>query len=196
MLPEKFINYIFRERRKMLEKMKDGDVSKSDILLDFTRTSPAVITCGPAGASGSIKMLGFLPKNEYLEEFVEKIKNTPKNPKDVVDLLLKDIYVEEKIDFGKLGGLEMSFGHTWENIKVNGKATLLFFTPPTVSYEVRCDVDIFENGPYHKYLNLMHNLYHKIPGEEGIYPAYIFHIREIYDNSASKDGFGKLIYRM
>ncbi len=192
MIPDKFINYVFRERVKFLKSMKE-EFNKSDFLINFTRTSPVVVTYGPAGLSGSVKMLGVVPKEEYINEILEEMENISRNSREVLSFLLKKVYVEERIDFSKLGGLEMGFGHSWTNIKSTGEATLVFFTPPTESYEVRCNVEILEEGPYYEYLNRMHRIYHS-PGDDRKYPAYIFKIREIYDNSATREGFGRLIY--
>jgi len=110
--------------------------------------------------------------------------------------LLREFYVEDIIDFSVLGGLEMGFKHSWQNIKATGKATLVFYTPPRTSFEVRCDVEIHEDGPIWEYMNLLHDVFHAGASEGSKYPTYVFRIREIYDNSASRGGFGKLIFKL
>ncbi len=35
-------------------------------MIDITRTTPVVVTYGPAGLSGSVKMVGFVPRREYI----------------------------------------------------------------------------------------------------------------------------------
>ncbi len=200
-LPEDFIKYIFYERLDTVRSMVGGKLTNQEIYLAFTRTSPVVITDGPAGLSGSVKMVGFIPRGEYLGNALEELKgiwekSTEKGFREIIDDFLKVAYNEEWIDFTVLGGLELAKGHSWVNIKETRKATLLFFTPPILSYEVRCSVEIHEDGLVWGYLNLLHDIFHKVPGEPlGKHPAYIFKFEEIYDNSASKNGFGKLIWR-
>ncbi len=198
--PQEFIEYVFRKRLEAVRKMVRGELSDSQLYLEFTRTSPAVITYGPAGLSGSIKMIGFLPKEDRILDALKDVKEVLRLKKkeglrEAMNKLLDVIYREDIINFRKLGGLEMGFKHSWSNIKATGKATLLFFTPPVTSYEVRCDVRIHEDGPIHEYLNLLHDLFHVVEGSRSSYPAYEFVIKEIIDQSATKEGFGKVIFR-
>ncbi len=200
-LPENFIRYIFYERLDSVRSMVSGRLSDKEIYLAFTRTSPVVITHGPAGLSGSVKMVGFIPRKEYLEKALEELRRIWENSVDrgfrgIINDFLRVAYNEEWIDFTALGGLELAMRHSWVNIRETHKATLLFFTPPIVSYEVRCSVEIHEDGPVWEYLNLLHDIFHRVPGEPpGKHPAYVFRFEEIYDNSATNEGFGRLIWR-
>ncbi len=200
-LPENFIRYIFYERLDSVRSMVSGRLSDKEIYLAFTRTSPVVITHGPAGLSGSVKMVGFIPRKEYLEKALEELRRIRENSVDrgfrgIINDFLRVAYNEEWIDFTALGGLELAMRHSWVNIRETHKATLLFFTPPIVSYEVRCSVEIHEDGPVWEYLNLLHDIFHRVPGEPpGKHPAYVFRFEEIYDNSATNEGFGRLIWR-
>lgn len=199
-LPENFINYIYGRRKQVLERISRGESIDSTILLEFTRTTPVVITDGPAGLSGSVKMVGFIPRSNLITEFARKAEyyaymKRPGSMKEVAKVLLEEFYREELLDFTILGGLEMGFKHSWENIRATGKATLLFYTPPVESYEVRCSVEVHDDprDPYFKYLNALHDLFHTTRRRSS-YPAYLFIIKEIYDNSARENGFGKKIY--
>ncbi len=199
-IPMSFIKYFVINRIDVLKKICLDDKPPENFLIEFTRAVPAVITYGPAGLSGSIKMVGFVPKKEVIYEMAEKAYryayiDRGKDMGEIACLLLKEFYRIELIDPMLIGGLEMAFRHSWENIRATGKATLLFYTPPNTSYEVRCDVEIHEedNDPYKKYLNSMHDIFHW-SGRISNYPAYIFKIKEIYDNSNSREGFGKRIY--
>lgn len=200
-LPEDFIRYIYHERLNIVRSMASGKLIDKEIYLAFTRTSPVVITHGSAGLSGSVKMVGFIPRKEYLNKALEELRRIRENSaskgfKAVVNDFLEVAYNEEWIDFTALGGLELAKRHSWVNIKETRKATLLFFTPPTVSYEVRCSVEIHENGQMWEYLNLLHDIFHRAPREPlGKHPAYVFRFEEIYDNSATREGFGRLIWR-
>ena len=55
-------------------------------------------------------------------------------------------------------------------------------------------IDECETGKreiYQQFINAQHDVYHT--PDTSIWltrPAYLFHIEEIYDNSASRDGFG------
>ncbi len=199
-IPEIFLKYFFIDRISVIEKLCHGEKLSENFLISFTRTTPAVITDGPAGLSGSIKMVGFVPKKEYIVELAEKAYryayiDRGKNMRDITCRLYNEFYRLEYIDTSMIGGLEMGFKHSWTNIRANGKATLLFFTPPDTSFEVRCDVEIREddNDPYKKYLNSLHDIFH-YSGRKSNYPAYLFKIREIYDNSNTREGFGRKIY--
>ncbi len=199
-IPDKLINYLFRERKRTLERMIAREITDKEVFIEFTRGTPVVITDGPAGLSGSVKMIGFLPKEEYIRELtLLAVKIAEKRSKgdesSILHDLLSHFYDESKMDFTKLGGLEMAFKHTWINIKATGKATLLFFTPPMKSYEIRCDVEIHNDGPVYEYLNALHDIFHVVKESRSKYPAYVFKIKEVYDQSASKEGFGKLIYK-
>ena len=194
-LPEEFVEYIYVKRLEAVKKMASGQMNEKEILFEFTRASPVVVTDGPAGLSGSVKMVGFVPKDEYLSEFLQRVRRLIGAPRSEIVRNLAYFYSREKLDLSLLGGLEMAFKHSWTNIRATGKATLVFFTPPVSSFEVRCDVEIHEEDDICEYLNMMHNIYHGPRGDR-IYPTYIFKIREIYDQSATDKGFGRLIYRV
>ena len=200
-LPEKFLKYVFYDRLEFLRKMLRGEVDPRDTYLMFTRANPVFITGGPAGLSGSVKMVGFVPKDEYLHEMLEKAREVMKRKggegmRYVLKELTEYFYDINKLNLKVFGALEMARKHTWENVKAAGKVTLLFYTPPITSFEVRCDAEVVEEGEVMEYLNLMHDLYHGTPNSLRVkYPAYILRIKEIYDKSASREGFGRLIYR-
>ncbi len=199
-IPQEFIHYVFVKRREAVEKMVNGELSDKEVFIEFTRATPVVITTGSAGLSGSVKMLGFIPRREYIRKLVGVLEEAAQKKRggeavNTVNLILDEVYREEIIDFNKLGGLEMGFNHSWTNIKENGVATLLFYTPPETSYEVRCEVKIYEEGELFKYLNLLHDLFHIVDRSRSNYPAYEFIIKEIYDQSATEEGFGRLIYK-
>lgn len=163
-------------------------------MLGFTRHNPAIITCGKAGPNGSIKGIGFIHKEEYLEETLQKLREElkkPYNPRDALNFLLNEIYVREKIDFTKLVSLELAKKHTWTNITGgSSEATVLFFTPPSTSYEVRCEVEVHEDDEVWEYTNAVHDVFHrpKKPRDWSKTPAYLFKIKEIYDNGEKAIG--------
>ncbi|MEZ0345320.1 MAG: hypothetical protein ABWK01_02055 [Infirmifilum sp.] len=120
-----------------------------------------------------------------------------------VDLLLDLLYLpddvaDERVDFQKLASLELalriphSSKHTWSIVQRSGKASLVFYQPPATSFEVRCSVSIHENDIYHRFVSLVHDTFHYTPPEaRARRPAYLFHVEEVYNNSASPAGFGR-----
>ncbi len=199
-LPEKFQKWIYEDRAAMVRRMAGEEVRPETLFLGFTRHNPAFITSGPGGLNGSIKGVGFVPKKEYLEETLQAyLRHIDRGWRDGysqegLNVLVQHLWAPEcteRIDFSVLGSLEMAFKHSWTNLQDNKAVTLLFYQPPMVSFEVRGEVEIHHDGLYQQYLNAQHDVYHK-PNKErwASRPAYIVRIKEIYDNSASRDGFG------
>ncbi len=187
MIPEEFIRYAFEERVAGVRKLAEGKFGP-DALIGFTRHNAAIITCGPAGVNGSIKGIGFIHRDELLPETIEKLRgefSRPYDPRRALQFLLNEIYVRERVDFTKFVSLELAKKHTWKNVTSGrGEATILFFTPPSTSYEVRCEVEVYEDGPVWEYANAIHDVFHRPekPRDWSRTPAYLFKIREIYDN--------------
>jgi len=193
-VPEEWINYIFRRRREMIIKISRGEAKREEILLEFTRALPAIVTDGPAGLNASIKMVGVLPKEKYIPGLLSMINDLinkkPKTEK-IIKFLLEKVYVEDILDFTKLFTLDLARKNTWKNINETKKAVLIFFTPPIKSYMIKADVTIHVNDEIFQLANAMHDLYHVVPKTGKIVsknPAYVFHIREIWDKSADKFG--------
>lgn len=203
-LPEKFEKWVYDERALMVRRMASGErVPPDSMFLSFTRHNPTFISNGPGGLNGSIKGVGFLPKKECLEETLEAYLNHIDRgwregySEEGLNLLVKYMWApvaKSRIDFSIMGSLEMAFKHSWANFQVSKDVTLLFFQPAMVSYEVRGEIEILRDGIYQTYLNAQHDVYHK-PNKQRWpdRPAYIIHVKEIFDNSASKDGFGTKI---
>jgi len=197
-IPDDWIDYIFRKRKEAIVLMSQGKLSAEKIYLEFTRTLPAIVSYGSAGLNASIKMIGLLPKEEIFDEIYDKLTRfveTKPNMKQVLEFLLSEMYVEEYLDFTKLFTLDLAKKNTWKNLGEGGEAVLIFFTPPTKSYMLRVDVNVHVDDKYFWYANIMHDLFHVVPKKGKVvsrYPAYIFHIKEIWDKSADK--FGVRIY--
>jgi len=147
------------------------------------------------------------------DEVYRKVKNDPTQVRSLrekhamkgVKLLLKYIYLEEleaekRVDFEKLTTIEMakrlpnSSKHTWNILQRSRKACLVFYQPPAISYELRGYITIHTNDEYHEFVNLVHDAYHYTPPEKrSDRPVYLFHVDEVYDNSATQAGFGRKI---
>jgi len=187
-IPAQFIKHIFTERKELIQRVLKGKSTREDFLIGFLRHTPAVISYGPAGLNASIKGVGFILKEEYLEETTNKLLECLEkgiDSKEALKILLELVYDENKVDFSKLTSIELAKRHTWTNVRKNPTATLLFYIPPNITYEVRCTVTIHENDVYWKYVNAVHDLYHdgKKQRDWSKTPVYIFHIKEIYDNN-------------
>ncbi len=206
---ENFFKWAFYTRGKTVMALDNGeDISKEKMFLSFCSHDPAFVSHGPAGLNASVKGIGFLPKYEYLEETLEAyLKHIDSyDPEDKgysargLKLLIKYMYgpeAEHRVDFTKVGTLEMAKKHSYENYKANPEATLIFYQPPMISYEVRGKIEIIdemESGKreiYQQFINAQHDVYHTPTKPIWLTrPAYLFNIEEIYDNSASRNGFG------
>ncbi|MDE7083421.1 MAG: hypothetical protein K2O89_06955 [Clostridia bacterium] len=206
---QKFFDWAFGTRAKNVIALEKGErTTPEKIFLSFCSHEPAFVSYGPAGLNASVKGVGFLPKDEYLEEILAEYKKHISTfalgdktySQRGLQLLIKYMYGEDahdKIDFTKLGSLEMAKRQSWTNYQVNPEAALIFHQPPAISYKLKGKVEIYDeeiSGKreiYQQFINAQHDVYHN-PDPSGIlYPAYIFRIEEIYDNSATKDGFGQ-----
>ncbi|MFQ5910441.1 MAG: hypothetical protein ACE5IJ_06945 [Thermoplasmata archaeon] len=120
-------------------------------------------------------------------------------------VLLKVLYFDpkearERLDFTKMSTLELaanvphSSQHTWSNVQSSRRACLVFYRPPNISFELRCEIEIHTDSDYRHLVNRVHDSFHYTPQDQRKgRPAYIFSIEEVYDNSPTPDGFGKRI---
>jgi hypothetical protein len=134
-------------------------------------------------------------KREFLEGFQSR----------GMRILLRVLYfgskkAKERVDFEKMSTLELardiphSSGHTWSNLQRSQEACLTFYRPPNVSFELRGQIEIHKDTEYREIVNCIHDCFHYTSREERkARPAYIFNVEEVYDNSPTKDGFGKKI---
>ena len=208
---KKFFDWAFDTRAKNVIKLSEGEkMSPERVFLSFCSHEPAFISYGPAGLNASVKGVGFLPKDEYLEEtleiYLKHIATYEPGDKTYgqrgLKILIEQMYSEEakkRIDFTKLGSLEMAKRQSWENYQVNKEAALLFHQPPVISYKLKGKIEIYDEQAsgkrelYQQFINAQHDMYHNPVGMDvwKQQPAYIFRIEEIYDNSATKEGFGQ-----
>ncbi len=195
-IPEQFLRDVFYSRKEFVLKMIRGDVGREDIIAEFLRHNPVLVTCGPAGPNAAPKGMSFPPKMEFLREFLDKMKKgfeERMEKHERLKLIFSYVYSPQKVDFEKLITLELAKKHTWKNISSgNDEVSILFYLPPHSCYEVRAEVEILENGPYWEYANLIHAFYHYEAPPKEYFPTYLFKIKEIYDNS--EKAFGKRIY--
>jgi hypothetical protein len=206
---EAFFNWAFRSRAQTVTKLHEGEeMAKEKVFLSFCSHNPAFISHGPDGLNGSIKGVGFLPKPKYLEETLEAylahIKSYDGDDRAYsqrgLAVLVEHLYrpeAHERIDFTRLGSLEMAKKHSWNNYRADPEATLIYYQPPMISYELRGTVEIYDESAsgkrelYQQFINAQHDVYHRPNMDRWLtYPGYVFNIREVWDNCASKEGFG------
>ncbi|GHU98229.1 hypothetical protein FACS1894211_01630 [Clostridia bacterium] len=212
-----FFNWAYKGRAANLKKISDGvEQPPEKIFLSFTSHTPTFVSNGSKGLNASIKGIGFVPKQEYLAkilpEYIEHIKSYKEGDKEYgtrgAKILHKHLYSEEaekNIDFSVVTSLEMAFVHSWYNYRENPEATLLFYQPPMISFELRGKMEIRgkryakedtvpygELDIYQQFVNAQHDMYHAPNIERWkTRPAYVFHIEEAFDNGAGPEGFGK-----
>ena len=201
--PKEYIDLYFLERRRIVEallKAKGMDEISDLIYKNSLLLAPTVATCGAAGINAAPFMLSFMVKEEYLEEAVGKMKTIIdemygkgwRAMLEAAKFLLDYVYNLERSDPLTLVSHLMSKGHTYRNIVDNGRATISILIPPDRgAFELRTRVEIVEDGLVYEYANLLHDMIHVAPeGERSHpwYPALVFHVEEIYDNSFQKLG--------
>ncbi len=203
-IPAAFISWAYDERAAWVRAQASGkELSREQLFLGFTRHSPALISYGPAGLNGSIKGVGFIPYEEYLAgttaAYLAHIQRGWREgyQRAGLALLLDHIWgpdCKPRIDFSRLVTLELARKHSYTNIQHNPQVTLLYYQPPTISFEVRGIAQIVHEGPIHTFVNAQHDVYHQPhPEQWPDRPAYVITIQEIWDNSNTRAGFGTRI---
>jgi hypothetical protein len=190
---QEFFKWFFNERRELIVRMAEGRLTQRDTLVGFTRHTPAIVSSGPAGLNASIKGVGIVHKEEFLPDTVEKIESYLREhprpaPRTSSDFLLREIYVPEKVDPKRISTIELALRHTYQNLRNGGPATLLFYEPPSVTYELRCRAECFHDGPLFMFVNGVHDVFHGLRRDWSRTPVYIFTVEEIYDNHPDKMG--------
>ena len=205
----RFFNWAYKTRANTVKAIDAGEkTSPEKMFLSFCSHDPTLITNGPAGLNASIKGIGLVPKKEYLEHILEKeymphIKSYVPDDKTYSErglkILIKNLYSEEaekNMDFSIITSLEMAKNHTYKNLlasqdKDEYNATLSFYQPPMIAFELRGHCHMTEGDIYQKFINAQHDMYHSPNVERWpTRPSIIFKIKEVYDNSANKQGFG------
>jgi hypothetical protein len=200
--PQKFWNWAFEQRGALVADMLNSvEMSHEKLFLGFTRHTPAIITNGPAGLNSSIKGMGFVPKDEYLDETLDILLEHVNSKYDDsyslrgLQILHDTIWSRpEIISKNHLSTIELAKKNTWTNLNDNDTVTILYYGPPMLSFELRGKAEIHTEGKYHKFVNALHDSYHKPdPSLWDNQPIYIFKINEMFDKSASKGGFNTKI---
>lgn len=215
-----FFEWAYKTRGNSVKALYEGkEISMEKMFLSFMSHNPTFISYGKNGVNGSVKGIGFIPKEEYLEEALKEYKehiasykpNDPSYQKRGLELLIKWIYsdeAQERIDFEHVYGIEMAYTQSYENYLENPEASLVFYQPPMISYELKGkmhmlgkrysideEIDNDELSIIQQFVNAQHDVYH-MPNTKvwKTQLVYKFDIEKIYDKSATKKGFGVKIY--
>lgn len=215
----KFVQWAYKARGNTVRNLADGvPTTPEKMFLSFMSHNPIFISNGPAGLNGSVKGVGFAPKVEYMEKtlsiFEDHIATYVQGDKEyqtrALELLHQHIYCEEAqqyMDFEHLYGVEMAYQKSYTNFMDNQEATLVFYQPPVISYELRgkmqligerhdieADISNDDLPLIQRYLNAIHDVYHSPnPKRWKTRMAYKFKIEEIYDKSVTPNGWGKKV---
>ena len=215
-------------------RVERQQVDESKMLLMSLSHTPAIVTVGEAGMNASVKGFGFVPKPEYLEEmyriYYNHLKTYDFTPgadhtefhRKAYEILYRTKYAPEnrdKVDRTRLISIEMAkhynvehhrdgevVAHTYTNTVHKGpvEATLLYYSPSVLTYELRGKVTLHgyygmkeeEMDLYQKFVNAQHDM-NGIPVFDRWvhWPVYVFEIEEVYENSiSSEEGWGKRIF--
>jgi hypothetical protein len=186
---------LYEERAALVRRMAAGEaIPPHEFFLGFCRHTPTVCTNGPAGLNAAVKAVGFVPRSSYIQEYTARyLAHIDKTDSDHdrsrgLQLLLETLYASgcaDKLDFDLLSSLELTRGRTWRNLQTNRRATLLFYEPPSTSFEARVAVEIHQaDSPYHTLIHAQHDVYHAGSREQwASQPAYLFHIDAVSDKS-------------
>lgn len=191
--------WAFKQRAAMVKNLiLNKKIDKDNFFLSFTRHTPAMVTFGVDGLNASIKGFGFVPKLEIIGQITSRLNQaiTTDDPNSL-QILYDNIYSDtavKQIDVKYLISLELAYKHTYKNVSEKGKTlcTLLYYMPPAVSYELRGEVALHVNDEYSQFANAVHDIYHRPQGVKKPDMAYLFEIKEIFDNSVKS--FGNKIY--
>ncbi|MGN1129583.1 MAG: hypothetical protein ACI4T6_11605, partial [Candidatus Flemingiibacterium sp.] len=155
-----FLEWAYRTRGNSVRDLAEGkEVSMDKMFLSFMSHNPIFVSDGPAGLNGAVKGIGFIPREEYLaeamEEYKKHIQSYVKGDKSYSDrglkILLKYIYsedAEKTIDFEHVYGVEMAFTNSYKNYMVNPQASMVFYQPPMISYELKGKMELI--GEHHE----------------------------------------------
>lgn len=215
-----FLEWAYKTRGNTVKDLREGKIpSMEKMFLSFMSHNPVFISHGPSGLNGAVKGIGFVPKEEYMKEaldaYIEHIKTYDPKDKEYqkrgLDLLMKYLYSEEameKIDFSCVYGIEMAYTQSYKNYMENEEASLVFYQPPVISYELKgkmkligeihdkdSDVSYKDLPMIQQFINAQHDVYHSADMSRWkTQLVYKFEIEQIYDKSATKKGFGVKIY--
>ncbi len=198
-LPEAFVKWNFQKRIEMLRDLKAGKMPSltgphSGMVASYggkRKDTQFSINC-------AVKGMGWLPKEEKLDEIISLLRNTFSDSSHKKLTRLESLYQlgSEVFDLTKQTSLELYTTpefetHTFLNQMANPAVAIVFLDYP--SYELKAIAQLLhpENPkltPEEKkvvhYINLIHDYFHTESPRPSI--GVIYHIIEVFDNTPGK----------
>ncbi|MCS7250552.1 MAG: hypothetical protein N2323_05470 [candidate division WOR-3 bacterium] len=198
-LPEEFLEWNFKERLLMIEKIKRREP------LDWSGPHSGMVATYGAKRKDTkfkincaVKGMGFLPKKEKIKEMINLLKSTINDSFERKINILESLYRNGKeiFDLTKQVSLELYtkkdfYTQTFLNQMVNPACAIVFLDVP--SYKLKCLAHLLHpENPYLneyerdvcEYVNLIHDYFHGISPKKSI--VTIYYIIEVFDNSPGK----------
>ncbi len=200
-MPVKCLDWLVSSRIKFVESMSNGDPTKY-----FAAHLPTMATCNDDDlypVNMTVKGLGLLPKEEYLEHYTDIFESIIAEARsmpwkesmhlrmDAISKLYADV---DNFDSTVLGGLEIFGGKAYQNLRKSPYASLLYVGMSQteegmkyISFQVNSTVDILDkDDPCYRFLLASRQLFEfdKFHLYQPDYPfGYLFKIAEVLDKS-------------
>lgn len=197
-LPEDKIEWIEQGRRQAYDQLLNGG---GQVLKSAAYHLP-MITTYSAGATFPFnccnKGVGYLPKQQYLEEFIEFFQGVHESTRgkpwreslqDRLEAARKFYFDRDKIDYRAFATLEIFEKTTFANLHRSPLAGMLFTgdSPTFTSFQLNTVVEIVgQDDPRHTFIMLMRTLFESesFHIHQPQFPhAYIFWICEVMDKT-------------
>ena len=195
-LPERYVEWIEQGRKAMYDKLLGKGnpaffTSHLPVMITQSRGQSFPFNCGNKG-------VGFLPKAEFLGEFVDLFKETMERTRgrpwqeslrERIVAVSSFYFNRDKIDFRSLSSLEIFEKTTFRNLTDQPLAALHYTgnAPDYISFQVNAAVEIIgPDDPRHEFVKLarvmfeydsFHIAQHQFPY------AYVFWISSIHDKT-------------
>ncbi|MDK1020065.1 MAG: PCP reductase family protein [Candidatus Hydrogenedentes bacterium] len=197
-LPLDKIEWMENGRRRLYDTIQNGGAA--------TLTGPShhlpMVTTYSAGATFPFnccnKGVGFQPKQEYLDECIERLRDVHENTRgkswrdslnERVEAARWFYFDRDKIDYRRCATLEIFEKTTFANLQRTPLASLLYTgdAPVFMSFQLNTVVEIInQDDPRHTFTMLMRTLFESEPFHiyQPQFPyAYIFWISEVIDKT-------------
>ncbi len=201
-MPPEFLVWQCDDRHGAFAAMGRGEVPRS-----LAAHLPVLSTLNEPGAAFPIrsctKGVGLLPRQEYLAEHLTSIVDClrrcqqtsgSESLSDRIGTAMSLYARPERIDPTVFGAIEIFEGTTYENLRRDPRATLLFTGsgPGYLSYQVDCSAEILgPEDPRFEFLLGMRSLFEKerFHIQQPRYPlGYLFYIQEIIEKTPRRRG--------
>ena len=193
-LPREFLEWQSRARLSLYRTVTSEGIGA-------VRTMPShLAVIGTSGPDGSINLatkgLGLVPRKERLDLFTSEFRSTIERCRgrewsstldERVRTLLSFYQEVDNFDDSRLGGLEIFEGTTYENLRSDSRASLLFSgeAPGFLSYQIDGTVEFVEKGdPYYEFLLSARGLFanDRFHVPQTYYPhGFIINVRSVKD---------------